>query len=450
MAAPVRFLTTRDGVRIAYCTHGDGPPLLFVRGWIGHLELHWSDPAFRSYFEPLARHYRLIRYDVRGNGLSQRDVPDIDLEALVLDLEALIEQLELTDITLYGTTFGGPIAVTYVARHPERIARLILDGTYARGQDINTPERQDAIIRMIRHFPEFAFQRFLGPLTHPEPEQAAYRHVSPQELVSPAVAAQLYALCYQIDVSALLPQIQVPTLVLHRRGSRAIPFLLGREVASLLPNAHFAPLEGSAHNLWEGDAAAALAAIGDFLRLPIALAPAPRAATGQPPLTILFTDIESSTALTQRFGDARAQEVLRTHNTIVRTALVAHSGSEIKHTGDGIMASFPSASRALECAIAIQRAVAARVEEHPQTPLRVRIGLNAGEPVAEDEDLFGTAVQLARRICDRAEPGQILAPIVVRELAAGKGFLLADLGQVALRGFEDPVRLYEVRWREED
>jgi adenylate cyclase len=188
-----------------------------------------------------------------------------------------------------------------------------------------------------------------------------------------------------------------------------------------------------------------IAAIDEFL------GEGEQAAAGPAPsglVTILFTDMEGSTTLTQRLGDAKAQELLRTHNTIVRDALKAHSGSEIKHTGDGIMASFASASRALECAIAIQRALAQHNEANPDTPIRVRIGLNAGEPVAEEEDLFGTAVQLAARICAHAEPGEILAPIVVRELAAGKGFLFADRGDVALRGFEDPVRLYEVRWRE--
>jgi len=159
--------------------------------------------------------------------------------------------------------------------------------------------------------------------------------------------------------------------------------------------------------------------------------------------TVLFTDITDSTALTQRLGDTKAQELVRAHNAIVREALRAQGGSEIKHTGDGIMASFPSASGALECAVAIQRAVEA------SEGLSVHIGLNAGEPVEEESDLFGTAVQLARRICDQAEGGEILASDVVRQLAAGKGFLFADRGEVALRGFEDPVRLYEVRWREE-
>ena len=137
--------------------------------------------------------------------------------------------------------------------------------------------------------------------------------------------------------------------------------------------------------------------------------------------------------------------MLRAHNRIVREALKAHDGSEIKHTGDGIMASFQSASGAIDCAVDIQRALDSRNEANPDMPLRVRIGLNAGEPVAEGEDLFGTAVQLASRIAARAEPGQVLVSDVVRQLAAGKEFLFSDEGDVVLRGFEDPVRLYGVR-----
>lgn len=165
--------------------------------------------------------------------------------------------------------------------------------------------------------------------------------------------------------------------------------------------------------------------------------------------TILFTDMESSTAITQRLGDAGAMEIIRRHDTVIRDALKAHSGREVKHTGDGIMASFGSATGALNCAIAVQRAFAARNEQNPDTPIRVRIGLTAGEPVLENQDLFGASVQLAGRICDCAKPSEILVANVLRELCIGKGFLFADSGEVELRGFEDPVRLYEVRWREE-
>ena len=165
---------------------------------------------------------------------------------------------------------------------------------------------------------------------------------------------------------------------------------------------------------------------------------------------ILFTDMESSVPITQRLGDAEAMELLRAHNGVIRDALKANNGSEVKHTGDGIMASFVSASGGIQCAIAIQRGFAARNDERPDTPIRVRIGISAGEPVMEHEDLFGATVQLARRICDCAEPTDILVANVVRELCMGKGFMFADSGETALRGFEDPVRLYQVRWQDDD
>ncbi|MBI1884760.1 MAG: DUF4242 domain-containing protein [Chloroflexi bacterium] len=162
--------------------------------------------------------------------------------------------------------------------------------------------------------------------------------------------------------------------------------------------------------------------------------------------TIVFTDMEGSTALTQRLGDAAAMGPLRRHNAIIRECLAGHAGTEVKHTGDGIMASFASVARAVECAIAIQRAIATDNEKNPAAPIRLRIGLSAGEPVAENQDLFGSAVQLARRICDHAEPCQILVSNVIRELCIGKGFLFADRGKPALKGFAEPVSLHEVRW----
>jgi class 3 adenylate cyclase len=256
---------------------------------------------------------------------------------------------------------------------------------------------------------------------------------------------------FSLDVRDLVPSLSMPTLVLHRRDDQAFPSSCGRELASLLPHAHFMPLPGNEHPPFYGDTAAVIDAVDDFLATADGHGHAHegerhggmRVAPGLQ--IILFTDMEGSTNLTQRLGDEGAQELVRTHNSIVREALQSHSGSEIKHTGDGIMASFLSASGAVECALDIQRAVGAHNESEPAAPIHVRIGLNAGEPVAEDEDLFGTAVQLTARIAARAEPGQVLVSDVVRQLAAGKGFLFSDEGNAALRGFEDPVHLYGVR-----
>jgi class 3 adenylate cyclase len=170
-----------------------------------------------------------------------------------------------------------------------------------------------------------------------------------------------------------------------------------------------------------------------------------RSRSSQGLLTILFTDIESSVRTTQRLGDDRAQQMVRAHNAIVRRALELNGGTEVKHTGDGIMATFTSARRAVACAVAIQAASIEHNDGHSELAFNIRIGLNAGEPVTEDADVFGTAVQLAARVCARAEPGKILASDVVRQLVAGKGLLFADIGPAELKGFEEAVHLYEIR-----
>lgn len=164
--------------------------------------------------------------------------------------------------------------------------------------------------------------------------------------------------------------------------------------------------------------------------------------------TILFTDIEGSTTITQRLGDDEAMALLRAHNALVRSALAAHGGREVKHTGDGFMASFASASRAVSCATAIQRAFRDHNAKQPLQPIRVRIGITAGEPVTEGQDLFGAAVQLARRICDCAQPTQILVSNVVRELCIGKILKFIDRGPASLKGFDQPVQLHEVSWED--
>lgn len=162
--------------------------------------------------------------------------------------------------------------------------------------------------------------------------------------------------------------------------------------------------------------------------------------------TIMFTDMEGSTTITTRLGDAKAMELFRAHDAIVREVIQNHGGSEVKHTGDGFMISFSSASRAVECAISIQKGFASYNRKDPITPIHLRIGLSAGEPVTEDQDLFGSTVQLAARICDFAEPDQILATSVIKNLCIGKKLPFSDQGEKMLQGFDEPVWLYEVKF----
>jgi class 3 adenylate cyclase len=248
------------------------------------------------------------------------------------------------------------------------------------------------------------------------------------------------------DVSGMLGKVESPTLVMHP-GRAPYPSVdVARGLASGIPDARLVVLENAALSPWVGDMEAVAAAVDEFLsegEEAEAVAELPEAGGFR---TILFTDVEGSTALTQHLGDAKARDLLREHERMVREALKAHGGSELKTIGDGFMASFSSATRALESAIAMQRAFAAQ-NEAAEEPILVRVGMNAGEPIAEDEDLFGTAVIEAARIAAAAKGGEILVSNVVRELAKGKDFLFADRGEVTLKGFDEPVRLYEVRWR---
>ena len=270
---------------------------------------------------------------------------------------------------------------------------------------------------------------------------AFYRQCTTPEVLRSAVGA-----VYETDVSPDLANIRCPALVLHRRQIPTPDITVMRDLAARIPNAHLVVLDGDSPMPFVGDMISVLRAVREFMGDAVVPEATVAEEAAGAPVIILFTDMAGSTPLTERLGDAGAQELIRAHNAIVRQAMRSHSGREVKHTGDGIMASFASASRALECAIDIQRAVAAHQQRQGEALLNVKIGVNAGEPIAEEHDLFGTAVIMTERICGMAAPGQILVSEVVRGLTAGKRFLLADQGEKVLRGFEDAVRVYEVRW----
>jgi class 3 adenylate cyclase/pimeloyl-ACP methyl ester carboxylesterase len=449
--ARIQFANTEDGVRIAFAEwEGEGPPLIWTPSWVSHIEMDWSNPDIAPLYERLAANHRFIHFDGRGTGLSDRDVGDLSAAARAKDLQAVVRAAGLETFDLFAWSQWGPPAIMYAASHLEQVRRLALYGTFATafgGGDRR--DLADALLALIRaewSIGSRTIIEFVYPNIDHEHERifAEYFRASASGKVAAAILEEGL---FHANVAEHLPRLSMPTAVLHRQRDPAVGYEAGLRLASLVPGARFIPLSGDIHVPWHGDVDEFLEALESFL----GVAPSPIRAglpTYGAPLTVLFTDIEGSISLTERLGDEKAQDLLRNHNAIVRDALRRHGGSEIKHTGDGIMASFASASKALESAIAIQRALARHNQEHPDAPIHVRIGLNVGEPVAEEHDLFGTAVQLARRICDRAEPGQILASNVVRELVAGKGFLFSSQGEADLRGFEDPMRLYDVHWAE--
>jgi class 3 adenylate cyclase len=449
MEPRIQYAKTADGVSIAYWTLGEGIPLVHMTLGPSHIQMEWQIPEYHRWYERLADKRKLVRYDHRGFGLSERDITEFPLDAQVLDLEAVVDRLGLERFALLGLVHTGPGAVEYAARHPERVSRLILWGAYARASEWAPWPEVEAVRALIGR----AWQTFTETMAHTtlgwsEGEPARRYAAMIRESCTPEVLQAAFRAIEQFDVAALLPQVRAPTLVLQRRQVPVPDVGIARGLASQIPDARLVLLEGASLAPYLGDTEAVLQAIDEFLgegEKPVAGAepPAPGAFR-----TVLFTDVAGSTSMMQRLGDEKGRAVLREHERITREALRAHGGTEVKTMGDGFMACFSSATGALECAIAMQRGFAEH-NESAEEPIRVRVGLNAGEPIAEEEDLFGTAVILAARIAAKAEGGEIVASNVVRELVAGKGFLFSDRGDVVLRGFEDPVRLYEVRWRED-
>ncbi len=452
MEPRIEYAHAADGVSIAFWTLGDGPPFVSMPNvpW-SHIEREWSGvPELHQWFQRLAEKRTVVRYDSRGSGLSDRDVDDYSLDAHVLDLEAVVNHLGLESFDLFGPLHSGPAAIAYTARHPDRVSRLILWCTYAHGAEEYGSSPQLEATRALLDQDWEVYTETVAHVTWgwSTGEKARQFAAFIREAVSREVVKAVRDAIDHYDVVNLLPLVRAPTLVLHRRDFSVPRVDVARRLASRIAHAHLVILEGASPAPFLGDTESVLSALADFLGVELGPEPQPvDAYRGQPSVTLLFTDIEGSTALTQRLGDAKARQLLREHERMVREALKAHGGSEVKTMGDGFMASFSSATKALECAIAMQRAFAGH-NESADEPIKVRVGLNAGEPIAEEDDLYGTAVNLAARIAAKAEAGEILASDVVRQLVAGKDFLFSDQGETELRGFEDPVRLFEVRWRE--
>ncbi|HEY8172813.1 MAG TPA: adenylate/guanylate cyclase domain-containing protein [Dehalococcoidia bacterium] len=455
MEPKVQYATTTDNVSLAYWAMGEGLPLVCpppAMPW-SHIQLEWQITEWRHWYEHLMRHCEVVRYDGRGAGLSDREVDDMGLEADIRDLEAVIDAAGFDKVALFGLYYSGPVAIAYAARHPERVSHLILWCTFADAGDARRPQAMQEALERLR---EVDWNLFTETLAHslfgwsegdPAHRVAEYMQAS----LTPDMARRSWDAHVDYDVTHLLKDVACPTLVIHRRQLPVLDIAISRSLAAGIPGAKLTVLDGSSLSPYVGDMEPTLAALDEFLGGDGKMIRDAQHLRGESGgfRTIMFTDMEGSTETTQRLGDAEAQSLVRAHNQIVRDALHSFSGTEVKHTGDGIMASFTSATLAVECAIGIQRGLASHSAMHPKHPMfNVRIGLNAGEPVIEGNDLFGTAVQLASRVCARADARQILVSDVVRQLVAGKGFLFSDRGETELRGFEETVRLFEVHWRE--
>ncbi len=465
----IRYAKSADGTNIAYWAigDGDGRPLVYVPVMpFSHIEREWAIPEWRRRYERLAAGRRLIRYDTRGFGLSDSHPTDVTTAAHADDIEAVLDALAIDKCDLFAPGDAGFAAIEFCARAGERVGRFILWGAYAnRASFVNHPKIKSMHALWDEdwfQYTELAIRTVLG---WKHPERASQLADFYRAAASPESLRNVTGATYGFDLTALLPSIHVPTLVVAVDGAWVDVQDEARRLAAGLPNAELRTVHGETGGIFDfyDDEDAVVTVVNEFLgggapvqaTLPDDLTRAPGG-----PRTILFTDIVGHTEMMQRLGDARGRDVLREHERITRDLLKTHGGAEVKTMGDGFMASFGSVTSAIECAIALQRAFDGALTRPfgPPSPSKgegrgddervaIRIGLNAGEPIEEDGDLFGATVILASRIAAKAAGGEILVPDTVRGLLSGKNFLFADRGEFVPKGFDEPMRLYEVRWR---
>jgi class 3 adenylate cyclase len=443
MEPRTRYTKSADGTNIAYAVIGEGEPVLAASMAWGDLHLYRS--AFRnmhSMYESWASSgLRVALYDGRGFGSSDHDVKRQELAARLEDAQAVVDACGLDNFCLTAIAAGAPVAIAYAAANPARVRKLIIINGYARGEDFYRVVPAMRILRGLKDMAEEDWHTFLMTTTSAvtqfsDPESSASMAAAFRSSTSPREYLAWMNASAEIDVTALPPKVKAKTLVAAVNQMMPGSVSLSRELAAGIPDAELVELD-------TGPDFARI--LGAFLNGQVADVASIHAGTTF--RTILFTDIVGHTEIMRRLGDEKGRAVLREHEAITREVLRQHGGAEVKTMGDGFLASFPSVTRAVECAVELQKAFAER-NASSEEPLQLRVGLNAGEPVEDDGDLFGETVILASRIAAMAEGGEILASLAVRELCAGKGFLFADMGEHAMRGFEDPVRVFAVKPRD--
>jgi class 3 adenylate cyclase len=433
----IRYARNGD-VSIAYQVIGDGPvDLVLVGGFVSHLEVLWEAPLVRSFLERLAGFARVICWDKREQGLSDRLGQPPTLEQGMDDLRAVMDAAGSERAALLGASEGGPMAILFAASFPERVTHLILYGTYARltrAEDypVGFPgDRFEARLEeMVASWGEAVGMDLFMPSLADDDELAAWWMRLLRSGTSPRAALALMKTYLELDVRPALAAITSPTLVLQRRDDRIAPARFGRSLAEGIPGARYVELSGGDHAWFAGDQDEVLDEVEEFIT-----GSRRERAPERVLATVLFTDIVDSTSHAAVAGDRDWTRMLERHDELVRRELARYRGREIKHTGDGFLASFDGPARAVECAAAITGGVS-------RIGLQVRAGVHTGECELRGDDIAGMAVHIGARVGASAEPGEVLVSSTVKDLVVGSGLQFEDRGSRTLKGVPDEWRLY--------
>jgi pimeloyl-ACP methyl ester carboxylesterase len=436
----IRYARNGD-VSIAYMVHGDGPlDLLFVGGFISHLEVAMEWEQARRFWDRLGSFARVIAFDKRGMGLSDRDGGGYTLENVVDDALAVLDAAGAARAGVFGVSEGGSAATLLAALHPDRIGAMVQFATYPRlsqapnfPEGIPVPRLRGAFERMVAAWGDPASIDQWAPSVAADPEAREWWGRMLRFGGSPANMRAIAQMYEELDVRPVLPTVTVPTLVLFRAGDRVVPPRLSRLVARGIPGARAVELPGDDHLFCAGDQPALLDEVEEFL-------------TGRPAVvagdrvlaTVLFTDIVGSTDHAARLGDRGWREVLAQHDRLVGRELGRQRGRLVTSAGDGTMATFDGPARAVRAALAIREACAA-------LGLEMRAGVHTGECELMGDAVTGMAVHLAARVEASAAPGEVLTSGTVKDLVVGSGLEFESRGVHVLKGVPGEWPLYAVR-----
>ncbi len=428
-------------IGIAYQVTGEGElDLVIAFPFLSHVDLLWESPAMAHFVRRLGSFARVILFDRRGVGLSDPAGGAPTLEERMDDVRAVMDAAGSERAALLGMSEGATMCMLFAATYPQRTSALVLWGAMARSteaEDYPWAPPKDALAEANEEliaplWGQGATIEIFSPSLAADPRARDFQARFERQAASPMRVSELFRMFLDTDVRGALPLIQAPTLVLQRRGDRAVNYRAARWLSEQIAGSHYLELRGEDHFPWVGDSEAALAPIEEFLT-GVRPGPAPERVLA----TVLFTDVVDSTRLATELGDRRWRELLEQHHELVREQLERFEGREIKTTGDGFLATFDGPTRAAECARAI-------AETMPALGIEVRAGLHTGEVELIGEDVGGIGVHVAARIAALAGPSEVLASRTVRDLAVGSGIEFEPRGAQRLKGVAEDWEVFSV------